>query len=195
MNSPNCRNCFAEDVTLKTLKCGHIMCHTCINQQVIHTRQNIECCGRSNGPEIDLSFLPESILHYETPRRITRPNEQKYNWEISSKDFKLVIKTFFHIIGADSNDDLVKEVLIGLSNVDSLCITFKLKNKTTLSKMRRIIPDTIHLESLDGIIDYSFLRIEKKYIYARSIKNTDGKKKLYEDFTMILKEMREKNYI
>jgi len=61
--------------------------------------------------------------------------------------------------------------------------------------MRRIIPDTIHLESLDGIIDYFLLRIEKKYIYARSIKNTDGKKKLYEEFTMVLKDMREKNYI
>ena len=114
---------------------------------------------------------------------------------MSSTDFGLLIKTFFYIIGSDSNDDLVKDVFIGLVNIDLLYISFKLKKKTIITTMRKIIPDLIHLESLDGVIDFTFLRFGRKYIYARNIKNTDGKKKFYEDFTLILNDMRDKDYI
>jgi len=195
MEEISCLICQRGDIAVERLKCGHDVCHTCIQHQILLTNKNIECCNKTNGPGIDLDFLPRSIPQCEVPIKNKPACEQKYNWEMCSEDFELLIKTFFYIIGPDSNDDLVKDVFIGLVNINSLYISFKLKKKTIISTMRKIIPNSIRLESLDGVIDYTFLRFGRKYVYARNIKNTKGKKKFYEDFIVILNDMREKNYI
>ncbi len=151
--NPNrpCDNCQEKD-TNKLLKCGHIVCHSCIFKAIGENNlQNIICCGKSNSKSLDLSFLPLSFPpceDLESGRKKTKTNEQKFNWQMSSDNFTALIKIFSSMIGPQAENGFIKEALIVLPNVDLLSITFKLKKKALLSTLRTVIPEPIQLEGM-----------------------------------------------
>ncbi len=201
--NPNrlCDNCQEKDAN-KELKCGHLVCHSCIFKAIGDNNQhNIICCGKSNSQTLDLSFLPPSFPPCEdlgSRRKKTKPDEQKYNWKMSSHDFTTLIEIFTSMIGPHAENGFIKEALIVLPNIDLLSITFKLKKKTLLSTLRTVIPESIQLEGLNGQVDFFWKRIElsiQECVFIKHITNQDGNNQIYDDFIQTLKMMKEKDFI
>lgn len=186
--------------------CEHIVCHYCVNTVANKIQSEnpyasfffpCKCGNEHRQKQLDLSFLPQSVVVFQDPKPKKPVDDQKFNWEFGSQDKAAVIKAFYYLTGQHAEDKLIKEALIILYHIDYLAIIIRLKRKQREGAMQRILPG-LDLKSFEGQMNFSFYRIElaqKNIIYSKHIINTVGNAEFYNNFIEVIEDLRKKGFL